>query len=260
MAGELLVDEPAEGVLRLRISNPSKRGALDHDILDGLAHALDGIGSRARVVLLTGTAGQFSSGYDIGDIPEEVFEIEAERLVAHPFADALHALEDADVPIVAALTGHTIGGGLELAVTCDFRVAARGIKLGMPPAKLGLVYSHTGLRRFVDTIGVPRTRELFLRGRYVDADEAFAWGMVTEVADDAETAGLALAEELVGNAPLSLAGNKKALRQILAARAALPGDVEAELVSLRRACFRSEDFKEGVRAFGERRPARWQGR
>ena len=259
--GELLVDEPADGVLRLRISNPAKRGALDHDILDGIAVALEGVRERARVVVITGHDGQFSSGYDIGDIPDDVFEIEAEKLVAHPFTAALDALEACDLPTVAALTGHTIGGGLELAVTCDFRVAAEGIKLGMPPAKLGLVYSHTGLRRFIDTVGAPRTRELFLRGRYVDAAEAERWGLVTEVhpAERTEEAALSLAAELVANAPLSLAGNKRAMRELLTAQGELAADVEAELLELRRACFASDDFKEGVRAFAQRRPADWQG-
>lgn len=262
MPGELHVDEPADGVVRLTLSHPAKRGALDHAILDGITAALDGVEDRARVVVLSGADGQFSSGYDIGDIPPAVFEQEAEKLVAHPFTAALDALEACDLPTVAALTGHTIGGGLELAITCDFRVAASGIKLGMPPAKLGLVYSHTGLRRFVDAVGAPRTRELFLRGRYVDAEEAHAWGLVTEVhgADRVGDAALSLAGELVANAPISLAGNKRILRELLSARSALEADVEAELVALRRACFASEDFREGVSAFGERRPARWQGR
>jgi enoyl-CoA hydratase/carnithine racemase len=262
MPGELRTDQPAPGVVRLTIANPSKRGALDHAILDGIAAAVTDLPAGTRVVVLSGTDGQFSSGYDIGDIPPDVFEREAEKLVAHPFTAALDALEALDVPTVAALTGHTIGGGLELAVTCDFRVAATGVKLGMPPAKLGLVYSHTGLRRFVDAVGVPRTRELFLRGRYVDADEALRWGLVTEVVPGHEVPGaaLVLAGELVANAPLSLAGNKRILRELLAARTALDPALEAELVALRRACFASEDFREGVAAFGERRPARWQGR
>src|SRR5918999_3305707 len=178
MPGELLVDQPAEGVVRLTISNPSKRNALDHAILDALAEAAREHGD-ARCLILTGAHGMFSAGYDIGDIPEDVFAEQAERLVAHPFTAALDALEACDAPIVAALPGHTIGGGLEMALCCDFRIAAEGIRLGMPPARLGLVYSHTGLRRFIQTIGAPRTRELFLLGRNVDAPTAPAWGLVT---------------------------------------------------------------------------------
>lgn len=279
MPGQLLHDTPADGVLRLRISNPAKRGALDHPILDAIAEALDGLDPTVRCVILTGEAGVFSSGYDIGDIPPERFMELAEPLVAHPYASAVEALDRCDVPVVAELSGHTIGGGLELAVCCDFRVARDGIKLGMPPAKLGLIYSHTGLQRFLDAVGEPRTRELFLRGRYIDAPTAERWNLVTEVvgvpervrghADDTiaaahaaalDDAALGLAQELAANAPLSVRGNKRVLRALLRERRALPQALEAELIQERKDCFGSEDFTEGVAAFGERRAARWQGR
>ena len=263
MAGELLIDAPLDGVLRLTISNQAKRNALDHAILDGIAEAVraadaDGV----RALILTGAGGMFSSGYDIGDIPEDVFAAEAEKLVAHPFTSAIDALDATDVPTIAALPGHTIGGGLELALACDLRVARDGIQLGMPPAKLGLVYSHTGLRRFLHAIGEPRTRQLFLLGRNISAREAQVWGLVHEVAGAEDLEGFALdwAAELVANAPLSVRGNKRVLRALLSAEAALDPDVEAELIALRKACFASDDLAEGVRAFAEKRPARWQGR
>jgi len=261
MAGELLLDWPADGVLRLTISNPAKRNALDHAILDAIAAALRDLGD-ARTVLLTGANGMFSSGYDIGDIPDDVFAEEAERLVAHPFAAAIEGLQACEIPTVAALPGHTIGGGLELALACDLRVAADGILLGMPPAKLGLVYSHTGLRRFLEAIGAPRTRELFLTARNIDARTALSWGLVNEVvgAADLEDAALDLAEDIAANAPLSVRGNKRAIRELLAADGALDPEVERELVELREASFHSDDLREGVRAFGEKRPARWKGR
>jgi enoyl-CoA hydratase/carnithine racemase len=259
-SGRLLTDTPAEGVLRLTISNPAKRNALDHAILDGIAHAVRE--ADARCIVLTGEHGMFSSGYDIGDIPEDVFAEKAERLVAHPFTSAIDALDATDLPTIAALPGHTIGGGLELALACDLRIAADGIKLGMPPAKLGLVYSHTGLRRFIDIVGVARTRELFLLGRNIEVRRALDWGLVNEVVigSDLEEVALDWARELVANAPLSVQGNKRVIRELLRAEGELDTDVEAELIALREACFASEDMKEGVRAFGEKRPARWQGR
>jgi enoyl-CoA hydratase/carnithine racemase len=261
MAGELLLDRPADGVLRLTISNPAKRNALDHAILDAIAVALGELGD-ARAVLVTGADGMFSSGYDIGDIPDDVFAEEAERLVAHPFAAALEALEGCELPTIAALPGHTIGGGLELALACDLRVAADGILLGMPPAKLGLVYSHTGLRRFLQVIGAPRTRELFLTARNIDARTALQWGLVNDVvgAADLADAALDLAEDLAANAPLSVRGNKRIIRELLASDGQLEDEVERELVELREASFQSEDLREGVRAFGQKRPARWKGR
>ena len=261
MAGELLLDRPADGVLRLTISNLAKRNALDHAILDAIAAALRDLGD-ARTVLLTGANGMFSSGYDIGDIPDDVFAEEAERLVAHPFAAAIEGLQACEIPTVAALPGHTIGGGLELALACDLRVAADGILLGMPPAKLGLVYSHTGLRRFLEAIGAPRTRELFLTARNIDARTALSWGLVNEVVGAAELddAALDLAEDIAANAPLSVRGNKRAIRALLAAEGPLDPEVERELVELHEASFHSDDLREGVRAFGEKRPARWKGR
>jgi enoyl-CoA hydratase/carnithine racemase len=212
-------------------------------------------------VVVTGAHGMFSAGYDIGEIPDEEFEQRAERLVAHPFTEAIDALEAFPRPTLAVLPGHTIGGGLELALACDMRVALEDIKLGMPPARLGLVYSHTGLRRFLDAIGATRTRELFLLGRYIDASTALDWGLVNRVAAAAELeeVGLDIARELAGNAPLSQTGNKRVIAALLRAEGELPADVEEELIELRRASFASQDLREGMRAFAERRPARWRG-
>ena len=259
--GKLRLDRPAPHVARLTIHNPDKRNALDHAILDAIAQTARELDD-ARCLLLTAVGPVFSAGYDIGGLPRDQFAHEAESLVAHPFHAAIEALEAFPYPAVAALNGHAIGGGLELALTCDLRMAATGIKLGMPPAKLGLVYSHTGIRKFIDAVGVPRTRELFLVGRNVEARTALGWGLVNEVCDgdELESRSLALAQEIAGNAPLSLSGNKRVIRALLAERWRLDPTLEAELVALRRACFSSEDFAEGVRAFGEKRPPSWRNR
>ena len=259
--GRLLVDEPAPGVARLTISNPGKRGALDQAILDGFTSTLAGLD--ARCIIITGEKTTFSAGYDIGDLRRgDQFADQADRLVANPFTAALDALEDYPYPTLAALNGHAIGGGLELALACDLRIAAGTIALGMPPAKLGLVYSHTGIRKFIDTIGAPRTRELFLVGRRIDARTAREWGLVNGIAENGRLAeeAVELAQEIAANAPLAQTGNKRVIRAVLDAQAALHPDVERELIELRRACFASEDFREGVRAFSEKRVPRWQGR
>jgi enoyl-CoA hydratase/carnithine racemase len=258
--GQLRLDEPAPGIARLTISNPGKRGALDHPILDGFARTLPQL--EARCVIVTGEDHTFSAGYDIGDLPAGVLAEEAEKLVAHPFTAALDALETYPYPTIAALNGHAIGGGLELALACDLRIAAAQIAVAMPPGKLGLIYSHTGIRKFIDTIGAPRTRELFLLGRRIDARTAREWGLVNSVAEPGKLAAeaLALAEEIAANAPLAQRGNKRVIHAVLDAQAHLDPDVERELIELRRACFSSEDFREGVRAFTEKREPRWQGR
>jgi enoyl-CoA hydratase/carnithine racemase len=258
--GKLRLDHPAEHVARLTIDNPSKRNALDHEILDAFAATLPELD--ARCLLVTAVGPVFSAGYDIGNLPREEFADRAEALVAHPFHEAIEALDAYPYPAVAALNGHAIGGGLELALSCDLRIASDDAKLGMPPARLGLVYSHTGLRKFVAAIGVARTKELFFTARNIPARTALQWGLVNEVVapDELADRGVAYAGRIAANAPLSLQGNKRALRELLAAGGALDPEVERELVALREACFHSEDFFEGVRAFAEKRQPRWQGR
>ena len=261
--GKLVLDRPAEAVARLRLASSERRNALDHDILDALAEAMPGLddGIEVRCVVITGEGGTFSAGYDIADFDEDGFERESEALVAHPFTAAMEAVSAHPYPTIAAINGHCFGGGLELAVRCDIRIAAAGAKLGMPPAKLGLVYGHTGLERFIETIGVPRTKELFLTARSVTAERAEQIGLVHEVvaADELEQASLALASEIAAKAPLSVKGNKRAI-ETLARHPELDAERVAELVELRRACFSSEDLREGIRAFSEKRRPRWTGR
>jgi enoyl-CoA hydratase/carnithine racemase len=255
--GKLRLDHPAEDVARLTIANPDKRNALDHAILDAIAETVPRL--EARCLLITGEGPVFSAGYDIGSLPRDEFAAAAEELVAHPFHDAIEAVEAYPYPAVAALNGHAIGGGLELAVSCDLIVASEDAVVGMPPAKLGLIYSHTGLRKFVDAVGLMRTRQLFHVGRNVSAARAEAWGLINEVvrADGLAERGVELAAEIASLAPLALAGNKRILRELVRAEGELDPAVERELIALRESCFASDDFFEGVRSFAEKRKPRW---
>jgi enoyl-CoA hydratase/carnithine racemase len=254
------VEEPAPGVARLTISNPEKRGALDRALLERLTATLGELD--ARCVVLTGEGRAFCAGYDIGELLREGYDDGADAEAAHPFPAALAAIEAYPHPVLAALNGATIGGGLELAIACDLRIAADTAQLGMPPAKLGVVYATAGLNRFLTTIGAARTRELFLTGRRIDAPTAERWGLVNEVveAEALPAAALALASEIAANAPLSLRGNKAGIRALVAAAGALDPAVAAALDADRRRAFESEDLREGLRAFGEKRPPVWRGR
>ena len=258
--GKLRLEEPADGVARLVIDNPERRGALDHDILDAIASVTGSLDARCLVV--TGSGSVFSAGYDLGNLEEGTFEQSASELVAHPFHEAIGALEAYAFPVIAEINGHAIGGGLELALSCDIRVAAQGVKLGMPPARLGLIYSHTGLRKFIDVCGPANTSELFFTARNVDAARGQRMGLVNEVVAPERLAShvLEMATAIAANAPLSLSGNKRIMRTLREYEGALPDDVERELIELRESCFASEDFREGVRAFGEKRSPRWEGR
>ena len=262
-SGKLLLDSPAEAVVRIVISNPERRNALDHEILDALAETLPRLdrGIETRCVLITGAPPVFSAGYDIASIPSETFERDAEALVAHPFHAAMEAIAKHPWPTVAAINGHCLGGGLELAITCDLRICAAGAKLGMPPAKLGLVYGHTGLRKFLDAVGLARTKELFLTGRNLEARRAEQIGLVHEVfePEQLERAAVELAAEIAANAPLSMRGNKRAI-EVLNQNPILTEQQESGLIALRESCFSSEDLREGIAAFAEKRKPEWRGR
>jgi enoyl-CoA hydratase/carnithine racemase len=261
--GRLLLDHPAEAVARLTLNRPDSRNALDHEMLNAIAAAMPALdrGIEVRCVLLTGTGGIFSAGYDIGGFSEDEFETEAESLVAHPFAKGLDAIAAHPWPVLCGINGHALGGALELTLCCDLRICARSAKLGMPPAKLGLIYGHSGLQRFIDAIGVARTKELFLTGRNVSAEHAERIGLVNEVVDDGELerAAVELAAEIAANAPLSMKGNKHAI-DTLNSYPRLTPEQERELIELRESCFASEDFREGVAAFAEKRKPNWKGR
>jgi enoyl-CoA hydratase len=245
----------------LVVDNPSKRNALDFQALDELEEACAGAErDGVRCLVLRGAGDDaFSSGFDLaemaltsrrGERPDEAVE----RVV-----DALSAVP---CPTIAFLNGFAFGGGFELAVTCDLRVARAGVKLAMTPAKLGVVYPEGGLRRFADLVGSARTRELFFTGRTIDAETALAWGLVNRIsaAATAEADALALAAEIAGNAPLAVRGMKRILRLLEGTHERGLSDAErAEIAELRRAAFESADLREGRRAWEERRPPRFKG-
>jgi len=241
--------------------------ALSSKLLEELEEEYDRLDrdDETRAIVLRGEGEKaFVAGADITEFPamREQIEEAAETGSARGIQKLAARMDAGRTPVIAAIHGYCLGGGLELALACDLRLAAEGILLGMPPAKLGLVYSHTGLRRFVEAIGAPRTRELFLLGRNVDAATAFSWGLVNGVLAPGELDEVALdtAQELADNAPLSVRGTKRVLRELARADGELDPEVERELLELRHASFVSEDLREGVRAFGEKRPARWKGR
>jgi enoyl-CoA hydratase/carnithine racemase len=260
--GKLILDFPAEAVARIRFNNPERRNPLDHEVLDALAETLPRLDSEieVRCVLITGEPPSFSAGYDIGSIPDKTFERDAEALIAHPFHDAMEAIASHPWPIVAAINGHCLGGGLELAIHCDLRIASTAAMLGMTPARLGLIYSHTGVRKFIDVVGLARTKELFLTGRNFSADRAEMMGLVQMVVpgERLDMEAIRLATLIAGNAPLAMRGNKRVI-EVLNENPSLTKKQEQELIALRESCFASKDLREGIQAFAEKRKPVWRG-
>jgi enoyl-CoA hydratase/carnithine racemase len=245
----------------LTLDNPSKRNALDLASLAELAEACrDAARDEVRCLVFRG-AGElaFCSDFDIAAIPVGPHDGDRPDLAVER---AMEAVEAVPCPTLAFLNGSAHGAGAELAVACDLRVARPGVTMGMPPAKLGVVYGPAGLRRFRNLVGPSRARELFFTGRAVEAEEALAMGLVDRLAprEGAEEAALALAGEIAGNAPLAVQGMKRILRLLdQAAERALTADERVEVVELRRRAFESADVREGRAAFLERRPPRFRG-
>ncbi len=258
MAGQLLVSD-AGPIAFLTLSNPAKRNALDAAICAALSAALAGLAVRGvRVAVLRGDpAGRaFSAGFDLDALASADPE-EGERV----FGAVLAAFAACPVPLVAELGGAAMGGGCELAAACDVRVAHAGVKLGLPPARLGILYPARGLARFSALVGEGRARQIFLRARILGADEAHAWGLVDELVPEAEvpSRAVAIASELAELAPMAVQGMRLTFEALLERRAALEGPAAEELARRRRDAWFSNDAREARAALAEKRKPIFRG-
>jgi enoyl-CoA hydratase/carnithine racemase len=256
--GQIVSDRPADGVLRLTLDHPARRNALDGPMLTELARRVEQATERA--IVIRGAGPLFSAGYDLHDLPGPQFAARAEALIAHPHHRVFDVLEQSPATIIAELRGAALGGALELAICCDLRLAADDLTVGMPAGAIGLTYSHTGVRRFMETIGLAATKELFLLGRRLDATRAHALGIVTAVSSTAalEHDVIDAATQVTALAPHAVAANKRIIEALRAAGRTLDPAVERELQALHRRCFGDGELAEGVDAFVQRREPRWE--
>jgi enoyl-CoA hydratase/carnithine racemase len=261
---ELLVDRKGR-ICTLSINRPEKRNALTPDCLHGMAEALGELSQEGAVrsVVIRGSGNEaFSSGYDVAALPTKG---SLKRMVTlkegPPIEDAIQAIRDFPYPVVAMINGYAYGGGCELAIACDIRIAARHARMGMPPAKLGMVYRYSGYRLFLTVLGFTRTLEIFLTGRSYDSQQCLEMGLVNHVVDSdrLEAVTYELAREMAENAPLVLRGTKSILNAI-AQYPILPQEQVEEFDSIRDEAFRSRDFEEGKQAFRAKRKPQFEGR
>ncbi|MBL4848786.1 MAG: enoyl-CoA hydratase/isomerase family protein [Planctomycetes bacterium] len=246
-------------IANLIIDAPARGNSLDRELLQQLTAHLELLGDPAsrpddvRVVVLSGAGTRaFSTGYHL---PSLLAELEVGPSVSdfasHPLEQALRALEELSLPTIAVIQGNAYGAGCELALACDLRLASDRAKLCMPPAKLGVLYSATGMRRLLELTGPAFTRELLFTATVVDAARALSIGLLNRVVahPDLEAATATLCAEIAGNASLSIQHTKTILRRYLAP-AALGEQELSEIARLRQECFDSPEFAA--------RTARWR--
>jgi 2-oxoglutaroyl-CoA hydrolase len=226
---------------------------LARDQLAGLFEEL-GQDDSVRSIVLTGAGEKaFTAGGDIAGFLEREPE-ELSRLAWN-----VAAPERCAKPVIAKLRGYAFGVGLELALACDFRIAADDVELALPEVKIGMIPGSGGTQRLARMVGLGRAKDLVMRGRRIGADEALAIGLVTEVVAPTEldAAVASLVDELRALSPLALALAKRVLNHAYDGPLALGLEVEGLAYGLLRS---TDDFREGVKAFGEKRPPNFQGR
>jgi 2-oxoglutaroyl-CoA hydrolase len=200
--------------------------------------------------VLSGAGGAFTAGGDIAGFLEKS-SWDVSRL-AHNVA----APERCRKPVIAALQGYVFGVGLELALACDFRLAAPDVQLALPEATIGMIPGSGGTQRLTRLVGLGRAKDIIMRGRRVPADEAFALGLVTEITDDLDGAVTSLCDELRRLSPLALAMAKRVLNLAYDGPLHLGLEVEGLAYGLMQ---QTHDFREGVQAFVDKRPPTFTG-
>ncbi len=241
----------------ITIDRPEALNALNNEVLNELGVALElaqaDIGVRA--LILTGSGRAFVAGADIANL-QKLSDTFSGREGALAGQDVMNTLAALPIPTIAAINGFALGGGLELALAADLRVASREARLGLPEVGLGLIPGYGGTQRLPRLIGQARAFDLIFTGRHVGADEALQLGLVNRVADDALAEAKALAALTLKNAPIAIGLAKEAVVRGLELGLSQGLEVEADLFGM---ALGTDDAKEGTSAFLEKRAAEFKG-
>jgi enoyl-CoA hydratase/carnithine racemase len=251
-----------DGVGVITFNNPEKRNAMSLDMWEGLGQALVELRDdpRVRVVILVGAGDKaFVSGADISQFEKTRHNAEASEEYSKKSAAQRALLADYPKPTIACIRGFCLGGGMQVAMLADIRIAAENSQFGIPAAKLGIAYGYDGLRHLVSLVGPSWARLLMYTGMRIDAAEGLRIGLVDRVVPDAELwdTTTEIARTISGNAPLAVQAAKITIAQVL--KDPDKRDMEA-IRAIGTACMDSEDFREGRQAFMEKRKPRFKGR
>ena len=249
---------PLDGVALVVIDRPQVLNALDFGLIAALTEVLEALDAdpACRAIVITGAGERaFAAGADIGELAAQT----PTTLTVDDHFHRWERIKRVRKPLIAAVRGYALGGGCELAMTCDMIVAAEDAQFGQPEIKLGVMPGAGGTQRLTRAIGKAKAMELVLTGRNIGAREAEAHGLVTSVVPSDETvpAALELAARIASMAPLAVLAAKAAVNR--AEELSLEAGLEFERRNF-YLLFATEDQREGMAAFGEKRPPRWTGR
>ncbi len=253
----VLAERPAEGVGLVRINRPAAHNALNLEVRRLLAHHLTAMGDdpAIRCIILTGNEKAFAAGADI----KEMAAAGAIEMLLRGTHKLWRTIAACPKPVIAAVNGYALGGGCELAMTCDIIIAGEGARFGQPEVKIGVVPGGGGTQRLPRAVGKYKAMRYLLTGDFISAQEAFALGLVSEIAADAavETRALALAQQIAELPPLAVEQIKECVLRGM--DAALDTGLALE-TKANQLLFASQDQKEGMAAFIEKRKAKFQGK
>jgi enoyl-CoA hydratase len=245
---------------RITLNRPEKLNALNQALLRELMMALPSVltGTGVRALVLTGAGEKaFAAGADISELAE--LEPATAQALSQRGSGFMHALEHLPVPVIAAINGFALGGGLELALACTVRIASENAKLGQPEVKLGIIPGYGGTQRLARIVGESRALEMILTGEPIPASEALRIGLVSRVVPQAELLATAdaIARQIASNAPQAVRWAKQAVQTGASLPIEAGSQLESSLFSL---CTGTADMKEGTRAFLEKRAPVFQGK
>jgi enoyl-CoA hydratase/carnithine racemase len=257
---DILVEHDATGIVTVTMNKPAKRNAMSYAMWQGLGEIYTALGKRSdvRVVILTGAGGNFCAGADISEFAK-VRNSEASAKIYNEAGDfATRAIINLPQPTIAAVNGYGVGGGCGLALSCDLRVGDPTTQMGIPAARLSIVYSTLDCDLLLRAVGLANAKLVLYSGRYFKLDACRSMGLVDVVAEDGALAGAkALAAELATRAPLSQRGAKVVLEALARGEAEQRA---AEIAAVQEAAVNSEDYRAARQAFMEKRQPVFTGR